>query len=133
MKTIEDYIMVYNNILPKALCKDIINIYDSINNEDELKVKRDNDFMKFSEVNMIDHSAYNENITSKFINYYHIKRIKKGMTNAAKKKENYHIWWHPHNFGDKIDQNIKNIDLIFSHYEKLKDNYGFVNKKMNEF
>ena len=69
MKTIEDYIIVLDNVLPKKLCKDIIDTYDSINDDDDLKVSRDNDFMRFSEINMIDHPAYNENTTSKFIQY----------------------------------------------------------------
>ena len=62
MKTIEDYIIVLDNVLPKKLCKDIIGTYDSINDDDDLKVSRDTDFMRFSEINMIDHPAYNENI-----------------------------------------------------------------------
>jgi len=59
-----------------------------------------------------------------------IRRIKKGMSYAAKKNHLYHLWWHPHNFGANLKQNITNLETIFKHYQKLNTNYGFESNTM---
>ena len=41
-----------------------------------------------------------------------LKRIKDSMTYAAKKKEIFHLWWHPHNFGRNTDDNFENLNAI---------------------
>lgn len=41
-----------------------------------------------------------------------INRIKKGIKHAVKKGEVYHIWWHPHNFGDNIEQNLAALEEV---------------------
>ena len=50
---------------------------------------------------------------NKILNYLMIKRIKNEIV-AAKNNEDYHLWWHPHNFGVNIRENIKNLDNILS-------------------
>lgn len=57
-------------------------------------------------------------------------RIKNSMTYAAKKKLSYHLWWHPHNFGENISKNLKQLDEIFNHYLYLNKKYGFTSKTM---
>ena len=56
-------------------------------------------------------------------------RIVNGMRKAAESGKVYHLWWHPHNFGNDVDGNIHNLSLILKEYEKLKVNKGF--KSMN--
>ncbi len=51
-----------------------------------------------------------------------LARMKKEMKAAARKKKIYHLWWHPHNFGQNMDKN-------FSVLEKLLDYYLVLNKK----
>jgi Polysaccharide deacetylase len=53
-----------------------------------------------------------------------VARMKKEMKAAARKKKIYHLWWHPHNFGQNMDKN-------FSVLEKLLDYYLVLNKKYN--
>ena len=60
-----------------------------------------------------------------FLEKIKIKRIKKSMTHAAKNKLVYHLWWHPHNFGANLEENLKGLTEIFEHYQKLKYAYGF--------
>jgi len=54
-----------------------------------------------------------------------INRIKKAMTKAAKRNETYHLWWHPHNFANNIEENFKNYIDILQHYKKLNTKYNF--------
>lgn len=68
-----------------------------------------------------------------FLEPLRISRIKKGMTYAAKNKEVYHIWWHPHNFGSHTNANFKNLEQLFKHYRYLNQTYGFNNDSMSHF
>lgn len=65
----------------------------------------------------------------KLINKLRLYRIVNGMRKAAELGKVYHLWWHPHNFGNDVDGNIHNLSLILKEYEKLKINKGF--KSMN--
>jgi len=67
--------------------------------------------------------SYNKKFS--FLEGLKIRRIKKAMTHAAKKKMVYHLWWHPHNFGRNTQENIKMLDLILNHYFYLNKLYGF--------
>lgn len=62
-----------------------------------------------------------------------LRRIKKSMTHAAQKKQLYHLWWHPHNFGTNRDQNFAFLDEILTHYDDLKRKYGFESKTMSDY
>jgi peptidoglycan/xylan/chitin deacetylase (PgdA/CDA1 family) len=61
-----------------------------------------------------------------------IRRIKREMTAAAKQGKLYHLWWHPHNFGINLQQNLNNLTKILNHYKKLNQQYGFSNFTMDE-
>ena len=54
----------------------------------------------------------------------HLKMIKRNMTRAAKKDRGYHLWWHPHNFGQDIDANINGLKQILSHFTVLHAEFG---------
>ncbi len=70
--------------------------------------------------------------TNKFLNYLKLKRIKSEMTAAAKKKEVYHLWWHPHNFGSHPKENLKDLKLLVQHFSNLREKYGFESQNMAE-
>jgi peptidoglycan/xylan/chitin deacetylase (PgdA/CDA1 family) len=61
-----------------------------------------------------------------------IRRIKKGMTQAAKKGKLFHLWWHPHNFGNNSEENLRTFDEILQHYKELERLYGFQSSTMGE-
>lgn len=54
-----------------------------------------------------------------------LRRIKKGMTYAAKNNLTYHLWWHPHNFGVNQDKNFAFLEKILKHYQALNLKYNF--------
>lgn len=62
-----------------------------------------------------------------------LHRILNEMTFAAKNNRLYHLWWHPHNFGDALQENLEDLELILSHYKDLNLKYGFESKSMGEF
>ncbi|KEY18788.1 polysaccharide deacetylase family protein [Kaistella antarctica] len=62
-----------------------------------------------------------------------MNRIKKEMLVAAKKGENYHLWWHPHNFGSFPQQNMIQLREILEYYKILNKQYGFSSKNMGDF
>ena len=64
------------------------------------------------------------------LNKMHIKRIKKSMTIAAQNKETFHLWWHPHNFGNSTDDNLLNLRDILEHYTVLSNEHGMTSKNM---
>lgn len=61
-----------------------------------------------------------------------LKRIKNEMTKAAKNGEIYHLWWHPHNFGSKMDKNFSFLNEILKHFEYLRSKYGMKSLNMAE-
>ena len=62
---------------------------------------------------------------NKLFEKFRLKRIKNNMTFAAKNKEVYHLWWHPHNFGTHQDKNFEFLEEILVHYKYLNKKYNF--------
>ena len=73
---------------------------------------------------------YNKNLA--WLEKLKLNRIMNEMTYAAKKKELYHLWWHPHNFGINIKENMENLTALLKHYQYLHATYGFANLTMKE-
>ena len=73
---------------------------------------------------------YNKKL--KGIEPYRLERIKKSLTYAAKKGEVYHLWWHPHNFGVNIEENLAFLRKILEHVEILKQQYKFESLNMKQ-
>ena len=65
-------------------------------------------------------------------NTFKLKRILNEMTSAAKNQAYYHIWWHPHNFGNYPRQCMAELEQIINHYISLRKKYGFQSLSMNE-
>ncbi len=61
-----------------------------------------------------------------------LKRITKSMDNAARENEIFHLWWHPHNFGTNIEENLSFLEKILKHYKKLGEDYGMKSFNMKE-
>jgi len=69
---------------------------------------------------------------NKFLNDLKLNRIKSEMTYAAKNDEIYHLWWHPHNFGNNPLENISDLRNLLEHYKKCQKKYGFGSLTMSE-
>lgn len=48
-----------------------------------------------------------------------LRRIKQGIKFAAKHGLIYQLWWHPHNFGKYMDENVKFLEEVFKYYHQL--------------
>lgn len=66
-----------------------------------------------------------------FLDRKRIERIRSEMSTAAKHKEIYHLWWHPHNFGSNPEKNLQDLDFILRHYKTCKEKYAFESLNMN--
>lgn len=65
-----------------------------------------------------------------FLDGLRLRRIKKSMSYAAKNKQTYHLWWHPHNFGVNQNENFKFLEKILDHYQVLNKKFGFTSSTM---
>ncbi|MDZ3952353.1 polysaccharide deacetylase family protein [Bacillus thuringiensis] len=73
---------------------------------------------------------YNSNV--KIFENLRLKRITNSLTKAAKENKLYHLWWHPHNFGVNLDENLHFLSKIFAQYAHLKRKYGMKSYNMQE-
>lgn len=71
---------------------------------------------------------YADNFTEKL----KVKRIKNEIKFAAKNQQVYHLWWHPHNFGNNSEQNLKMLEDILQYYRKMKEDFGMESCNMAE-
>jgi len=62
-----------------------------------------------------------------------LHRLKGAMTTAARTGRVCHLWWHPHNFGVNLEQNIAALEVLLRHYLCLKDMYGMTSVNMSDF
>lgn len=62
-----------------------------------------------------------------------LKRILNELKDAAIHKECYHLWWHPENFGDYPEENLKKFTVILEEYKSCKTKYGMTSWNMGEY
>jgi peptidoglycan/xylan/chitin deacetylase (PgdA/CDA1 family) len=60
------------------------------------------------------------------------RRAGDGMRHAARAGELYHLWWHPHNFGVNLDENLRALDAILRVFGECKDAHGMRSLTMAE-
>jgi hypothetical protein len=51
-------------------------------------------------------------------------RITSAMETAARRRTLFHLWWHPHNFGVDLQENLAFLCDILDHFRTLQDRYG---------
>ena len=61
-----------------------------------------------------------------------LTRIKAEILKAAKSKEIYHLWWHPHNFGYNPDENLQTLEEVLKYFKTCENKYGFTTNTMDE-
>ena len=61
-----------------------------------------------------------------------LRRIKSAMAAAARAGESFHLWWHPHNFGTRLQENLANLEELLRFHVGLRDRYGVVPLTMGE-
>ena len=61
-----------------------------------------------------------------------INKVKSGMLGAAKTNGVFHLWWHPHNFGQCTEANLKNLEELLKYYQTLSQKYGMRSLSLKE-
>jgi peptidoglycan/xylan/chitin deacetylase (PgdA/CDA1 family) len=67
-----------------------------------------------------------------FLNSMKIARIKSEMARAAKNKEVYHLWWHPHNFGKYPQESLHALNSILNYYATCRNQWDMHSLSMSE-
>lgn len=61
-----------------------------------------------------------------------LRRVARGMEQAAARGEVYHLWWHPHNFGVHTRENLRLLERILAHFDALRRRGTLVSKSMGD-
>jgi len=61
-----------------------------------------------------------------------MQRIKRAMRQAARRGRDFHLWWHPHNFGSNTSENLAMLDAVLGEHRSLRDRYGWPSRNMGE-
>ncbi|WP_162051932.1 polysaccharide deacetylase family protein [Pontibacter pamirensis] len=67
-----------------------------------------------------------------FLNQLRLKRVLNEMTVAAKTNSCYHLWWHPHNFGDNPERSMADLKTIVAHFKILEKQYKMESMHMTD-
>lgn len=113
----------------KRLCR-LLDAYVNISGEHTYSLKN----IETDPIVNIPSSRFLRPYSSKFsfLEKLRLRRIKKGLTKAAKKNELYHLWWHPHNFGRNTKENLQFLEEILKHVDYLKFKYNFQSMHMRD-
>jgi peptidoglycan/xylan/chitin deacetylase (PgdA/CDA1 family) len=61
-----------------------------------------------------------------------LHRIASGIRDAAQKAKIYHLWWHPHNFGIHLNENILFLRRILDIVYEMRNKHGMQSLNMGE-
>ena len=61
-----------------------------------------------------------------------MRRVKRAMRDAAQRGRDFHLWWHPHNFGSNTSENLAMLDAVLGDHRSLRDRYGWPSRNMGE-
>lgn len=61
-----------------------------------------------------------------------LDRIRGALRAAARSHRIVHLWWHPHNFGIHIDENLRMLGAIFDELDRLRDEHGMRSMSMGD-
>jgi peptidoglycan/xylan/chitin deacetylase (PgdA/CDA1 family) len=90
----------------------------AINTEDVLQLKASRFLRPYS--------------SKSILNNLRLQRILTEMEFAATHKQNYHLWWHPHNFGMYPQESLADLKIILNKYQELHLQYGMQSLTMKE-
>ncbi len=55
----------------------------------------------------------------KYLDKLRLRRLTSGLNYASDKSMIYHLWWHPHNFGVNLAENLSFLENLLQTYQKL--------------
>jgi len=59
-------------------------------------------------------------------------RVASSMAAAARSGALFHLWWHPHNFGVNLTENLAALRRHLELYSRLRADYGFLTYSMGD-
>lgn len=59
-------------------------------------------------------------------------RLKSAMRDAGRRGRDFHLWWHPHNFGTHTSENLAMLRDLLGEYRVLRERYGWPSRNMGE-
>lgn len=59
-------------------------------------------------------------------------RLKRAMRSAAETGRDFHLWWHPHNFGTYTAENLATLGDLLGEYRTLRERHGWPSLNMAE-
>jgi peptidoglycan/xylan/chitin deacetylase (PgdA/CDA1 family) len=59
-------------------------------------------------------------------------RIKSEMESAAKQRGIFHLWFHPHNLGVNVEENLYFLEAVLQCFSLLRDRHGMSSLSMSE-
>lgn len=68
----------------------------------------------------------------RFLEKLKLNRICKEIEYAAKRGEIYHLWWHPHNFGANMKENLSELETVLKCFRECSKKYGMKSYTMSE-
>jgi peptidoglycan/xylan/chitin deacetylase (PgdA/CDA1 family) len=61
-----------------------------------------------------------------------LRRISRGIEQAAMSEGIYHLWWHPHNVGINVDDNIRFLRQVLEAFARCRKRHGMRSLNMAE-
>jgi hypothetical protein len=61
-----------------------------------------------------------------------LRRILASLSRAAQAGEVFHLWWHPEDFSEHMDENLGFLEQILKHYYKLYKTQRMQSRSMGE-
>lgn len=68
----------------------------------------------------------------KSLEFLRVRRITGAMRAAARSGTVFHLWWHPHNFGIHLNENLRFLETILKYYRQLQQEGRMVSLNMLE-
>ncbi|MRU15691.1 hypothetical protein FDP25_09640 [Roseovarius sp. A21] len=62
----------------------------------------------------------------------HLNRIRSEMRTAAQQGRQFHLWWHPHNFGRNARENLMQLEKVLEEYARLRLSHGMESVTMSD-
>lgn len=61
-----------------------------------------------------------------------LRRLMNAMSRSAEAGRIFHLWWHPHNFGVNLAENLTRLRSVLEHVRSLHDQFGLQSMTMKE-
>lgn len=61
-----------------------------------------------------------------------LRRMVRALRQAARAREIFHLWWHPHNFGTHMEENLGTLRKFLESFDENRRGYGMRSLTMDE-